>query len=66
MHFAGLCRATSEEQPAKNRLPVYIGFDAVSHLVQYCHDHGLSHFAMIIDSNTCHALGEAAEAALRG
>jgi glycerol-1-phosphate dehydrogenase [NAD(P)+] len=61
-----LCKATSEEQPVKNRLPVYIGPDAVSHLVQYCRDHDLGHFAMIVDANTYRALGEAAETALRG
>jgi glycerol-1-phosphate dehydrogenase [NAD(P)+] len=50
----------------KDRLPVYIGPDAVGGLVQYCREHALNHFAMIVDSNTYHALGAAAEAALRG
>ena len=55
-----------EENSVKNRLPVCIGPDAVSPLVQYCRDHDLSHFAMIVDANTYRALGEAAESALRG
>jgi glycerol-1-phosphate dehydrogenase [NAD(P)+] len=50
----------------KNRLPVYIGPDATSRMVHYCREHGLSHFAMIVDHNTYRAVGEAAEAALRG
>ena len=48
-----------------NRLPVYIGPDAVGHLVRYCRDHDLGHFAMIFDANTYRAVGEAAETALR-
>ena len=50
----------------ENRLPVTIGPDAVNHLVRYCHDHDLSHFAMIVDRNTYRALGQAAESTLRG
>jgi glycerol-1-phosphate dehydrogenase [NAD(P)+] len=48
----------------KNRLPVTIGPDAISQLVQYCHDCDLSRFAMIVDANTYRAVGEAAETAL--
>jgi glycerol-1-phosphate dehydrogenase [NAD(P)+] len=66
IHFAGLRKATIEEPSVKNRLPVYIGPDAVGHLVQYCRDHDLSHFAMIVDANTYRALGQEAEAALKG
>jgi glycerol-1-phosphate dehydrogenase [NAD(P)+] len=50
----------------KNRLPVYIGPDAVDRLVAYCREHDLSTFAMIVDANTYRALGGTAEAALCG
>jgi glycerol-1-phosphate dehydrogenase [NAD(P)+] len=49
----------------KNRLPVYIGSDAISRLVNYCREADLGAFAMIVDHNTYRALGEAAETALR-
>jgi glycerol-1-phosphate dehydrogenase [NAD(P)+] len=49
-----------------DRLPVYIGPDAASQLVRYCREHHLDRFAMVVDANTYRALGQAAEAALRG
>lgn len=45
--------------------PIYIGSDAISHLIHYCQAHGLDSFTLIADQNTYRAAGEAVEAALR-
>ncbi len=46
-------------------LPVYVGSDALNELVAYCQAQGLTHFALIADTNTYRVLGARAEAALR-
>ena len=44
--------------------PIYVGTDALSHLIQYCEQHGLKRFTLIADSHTYAALGERVEHAL--
>jgi len=48
-----------------HHLPVYVGVDAVERLVAYCAENNLDHLALIVDDNTCEALGKRAEDALR-
>lgn len=43
---------------------IYIGEQAVPHLLQYCEAQGLDHFLMVADANTYAALGKSVEAAL--
>lgn len=46
--------------------PIYVGHDAVSKLLDYATEKGLRRFALIADTNTYEALGQRAEAALKG
>jgi glycerol-1-phosphate dehydrogenase [NAD(P)+] len=48
-----------------HHLPVYTGTQAVERLVAFCAEQGLDCLALIADDNTCAALGQKAEAALR-
>lgn len=50
----------------QNHLPVFIGPDVLDELVAFCRGRGLARFALIADANTYAALGQRAEAALRG
>jgi glycerol-1-phosphate dehydrogenase [NAD(P)+] len=43
---------------------LYLGPNAVEHLVQYCETQNLAHFLMVADQNTYTALGQAVEQAL--
>ncbi len=45
--------------------PIYVGSDAVTHLLSYCEQHGLNRFTIISDTNTYRALGEQVEQALK-
>ncbi len=45
---------------------IYVGDDALGELVAFCRGQGLARFALIADNNTYAALGERAEATLRG
>jgi glycerol-1-phosphate dehydrogenase [NAD(P)+] len=45
-------------------IPVYIGNDAVSHLLQYCKDQNLEKFLLVSDENTQAVLGDAVQKAL--
>ncbi len=47
-------------------IPLYLGEDAVSALVQYCAAQGLGRFLLVADSNTYPLLGQKVEAALKG
>ncbi|MCX6029113.1 MAG: sn-glycerol-1-phosphate dehydrogenase [Chloroflexi bacterium] len=47
-------------------LPVYIGPDALAELTRFCRTQGLDKLTLVADRNTYAALGERAEAALRG
>jgi glycerol-1-phosphate dehydrogenase [NAD(P)+] len=47
------------------RLPVYIGQDAISELVNYCKSNDLFKFALIADQNTYAAFGNSVEQALK-
>lgn len=49
----------------RDSLPVYIGDNALNHLVEYCHSSNLGRLTLVADSNTYLALGAAAEKALR-
>ena len=46
--------------------PIYVGSDAIGKLLDYVAAKGLSRFAVVADSNTYKALGQRAEAALKG
>lgn len=48
----------------ENRIPIYIGNDAVSRLTQYCSDNGLRALRLVADHNTYAALGEAVDRTL--
>ena len=43
---------------------IYIGEDAIAHLVQYCEAHQINHFLLVADRNTDAALGKSVAAAL--
>lgn len=45
-------------------IPIYVGADAISHLLQYCKEQNLVKFLLVADENTQSALGEAVEKAL--
>lgn len=45
--------------------PIYVGENAVSHLVQYCTQHQLRKFVLIADPNTYQVMGEQVELALK-
>jgi glycerol-1-phosphate dehydrogenase [NAD(P)+] len=47
-------------------LPVYIGSDALAELTRFCQARNLEKLTLVADRNTYAALGERAEAALRG
>jgi glycerol-1-phosphate dehydrogenase [NAD(P)+] len=47
-------------------LPVYVGPDALPELMRFCREHQLQHFVLVADDNTYRALGQRAEAELRG
>jgi glycerol-1-phosphate dehydrogenase [NAD(P)+] len=49
----------------RDNLPVYIGDNALDHLVEYCHTNNLNRFTLIADENTYPVLGAAAEKALK-
>ena len=44
---------------------LYLGDDAVEHLVQFCTDRSLRHFLLVADSNTYRALGSRVETRLK-
>lgn len=45
--------------------PIYVGKDAISHLLEYVAAHSLNRFCIVADENTFPALGERVEAALK-
>jgi glycerol-1-phosphate dehydrogenase [NAD(P)+] len=45
-------------------IPIYLGENAVAHLVQFCEAQNLSHFLLVADQNTYAALGQSVAAAL--
>jgi glycerol-1-phosphate dehydrogenase [NAD(P)+] len=45
---------------------IYIGENAITHLLQYCEDQNLEHFLLVADTNTYAALGQSVVAALLG
>lgn len=47
-------------------LPVYVGADTLDRLIQFCRERGLSRLTLVADGNTYAALGQRAEAALKG
>jgi glycerol-1-phosphate dehydrogenase [NAD(P)+] len=47
-------------------LPVYIVDDAIPDFIAFCRQRGLNRFLLVADTNTYPALGQRAEAALRG
>lgn len=49
----------------RDSLPVYIGDNALDHLVEYCHSSNLGRLTLVADNNTYPALGAAAEKALQ-
>jgi glycerol-1-phosphate dehydrogenase [NAD(P)+] len=44
---------------------IYVGKEAVSHLIQYCEDRGLDRFMLIADDNTYRALGRTVASAFK-
>jgi glycerol-1-phosphate dehydrogenase [NAD(P)+] len=44
---------------------LYLGVNAIDHLLQYCEGQQMSHFLLVADQNTYAALGQAVEAALK-
>jgi glycerol-1-phosphate dehydrogenase [NAD(P)+] len=46
--------------------PIYVGPDAVGHLLSYCEANKLNRFTLIADDNTFRALGQRVESALTG
>lgn len=46
--------------------PIYVGKNAISHLLDYVAAHSLNRFCIVADENTFPALGERVEAALKG
>jgi glycerol-1-phosphate dehydrogenase [NAD(P)+] len=46
--------------------PIYVGKDAITHLLDYVAAHGLNRFCIVADENTFPALGGRVEAALKG
>jgi glycerol-1-phosphate dehydrogenase [NAD(P)+] len=46
-------------------IPVYIGENAISALLEYCEKQNLSHFFLVADGNTYAALGQRVEAAMQ-
>lgn len=46
--------------------PIYVGHDAIGHLLDYVKAHSLNRFCIVADENTYPALGERVEAALKG
>jgi len=46
-------------------LPVYIGDDALTHLIGFCQEQGYTKFLLVADENTYLALGQSVQAASR-
>ena len=46
-------------------LPVYIGDDALTHLIGFCQEQGYTKFLLVADENTYLALGQSVQAALQ-
>ena len=45
--------------------PIYTGYDAVHHLVEYCSNSHVRQFTLVSDTNTYRALGKTLEAELK-
>jgi len=54
-----------EETLLETNLPIYIGKDALSNLIQYCADQHLDQFTLVADQNTYSVLGKAVEDAFK-
>ena len=46
-------------------IPIYIGKDAITHLIEYCKKHGLSRFTLVADQNTWPVFGKSVTAELK-
>ena len=62
---AGITKVCYYAYFMRTSLPVFIGFDANSRLIEYCRQQQLDRFFLVSDQNTYAALGEAVETALR-